>query len=156
MLLQSATKLLRHCTQIGQHQRTKESTLFPMSPPFKVGVFVVLHRQLEQRHNIAWRGRGRRSDIFSFKVRKTSKETLQGKVSQLILSPIVDRPCPYLNGVENNFLAIILILSLKNAQIDCTKSVLVRSIKARKSAVTNLSHYAIFFVAIILKTKPLF
>ena len=32
----------------------------------------------------------------------------------------------------------------------------VRSIKARKSPVTNLSHHAIFFVAIILMTKPLF
>ena len=30
----------------------------PLFPPFKVGVFVVFYRYLEQRHNIAWRGSG--------------------------------------------------------------------------------------------------
>ena len=38
----------------------------PLSPPFKVGVFVVFYRYLEERHNIAWRGWGRKRYIFPF------------------------------------------------------------------------------------------
>ena len=43
--LRSVRKLLRHCTQIGSLQRTKQSTpLPPPLAPFKVGVFVVFCR----------------------------------------------------------------------------------------------------------------
>ena len=52
----------------------------PPSPPFKVGVFVVFYRQLEQGHNIARRGWGKKAIFPPFEVNKTS---------QLILSPIV-------------------------------------------------------------------
>ena len=61
-----------------------------LSPPFKVGVLVVFYRQLEHRHNIAWRGLGRKSYIPSFEVSKTLKSPVQGEVSQLILLPIVE------------------------------------------------------------------
>ena len=43
----------------------------PLSPPCKVGVFVVFYRQLEQGHNIAWRGWGRKAIFPPFKVNKT-------------------------------------------------------------------------------------
>ena len=43
----------------------------PLSPPFKVGVFVVFYRQLEQGHNIARRGRGRKAIFPPFEVNKT-------------------------------------------------------------------------------------
>ena len=43
----------------------------PLSPPFKVGVFVVFYRQLEQGHNIAWRGWGRKAIFPPFEVNKT-------------------------------------------------------------------------------------
>ena len=36
------------------------------SPPFKVRVLVVFYRQLEQWHNIEWRGWGRKNVIFPF------------------------------------------------------------------------------------------
>ena len=42
----------------------------PLSPPFKVGVFVVFYRQLEQGHNIAWRGWGRKAIFPPFEVNK--------------------------------------------------------------------------------------
>ena len=43
----------------------------PLSPPFKVGVFVVFYRQLEQGHNIARRGWGRKAIFPPFEVNKT-------------------------------------------------------------------------------------
>ena len=43
----------------------------PLSPPFKVGVFVVFFRQLEQGHNIAQRGWGRKAIFPPFEVNKT-------------------------------------------------------------------------------------
>ena len=61
----------------------------PLSPPFKVGVFVVFYRQLEQGHNIARRGWGRKVIFPPFEVHKTEKSPLLGEVSELILSPIV-------------------------------------------------------------------
>ena len=42
----------------------------PLSPPFKVGVFVVFYRQLEQGHNIAQRGWGRKAIFPPFEVNK--------------------------------------------------------------------------------------
>ena len=42
-----------------------------LSPPFKVGVFVVFYRQLEQGHNIARRGWGRKAIFLPFEVLKT-------------------------------------------------------------------------------------
>ena len=62
----------------------------PLSPPFKVGVFVVFYRQLEQGHNTLHRGDGGGKLYFLlFEVNKTLKSPVLGKVSQLILSPIV-------------------------------------------------------------------
>ena len=43
----------------------------PLSPPFKVGVFVVFYRQLEQEHNIARRGWGRKAIFAPFEVNET-------------------------------------------------------------------------------------
>ena len=43
----------------------------PLSPPFKVGVFVVFYRQREQGHNIARRGWGRKAIFPPFEVNKT-------------------------------------------------------------------------------------
>ena len=43
----------------------------PLFPPFKVGVFVVFYRQLEQGHNIARRGWGRKAIFPPFQVNKT-------------------------------------------------------------------------------------
>ena len=43
----------------------------PLSPPFKVGVFVVFYRQLEQGHNIAQRGWGRKAIFPPFGGNKT-------------------------------------------------------------------------------------
>ena len=43
----------------------------PLSPRFKVGVFVVFYRQLEQGHNIARRGWGRKAIFPPFEVNKT-------------------------------------------------------------------------------------
>ena len=37
-----------------------------LSPQFKVGVFVVSYRKLEHRHNLAWRGWGRKSYFSPF------------------------------------------------------------------------------------------
>ena len=45
----------------------------PLSPPFKVGVFVVFCRQLEQRHNIAWRGWGGKDIFPTFEVSKKAQ-----------------------------------------------------------------------------------
>ena len=60
----------------------------PLSPPFKVGVFVVFYRQLEQGHNIARRGWGRKAIFLLLKLIKRKKSPVLGEVSQLILSPI--------------------------------------------------------------------
>ena len=43
----------------------------PLSPPFKVGVFVVFYRQLEKGHNIAQRGWGRKAIFPPFGGNKT-------------------------------------------------------------------------------------
>ena len=43
----------------------------PLFPPFKVGVFVVFYRQLEQGHNIARKGLGRKAIFPPFEVNKT-------------------------------------------------------------------------------------
>ena len=43
----------------------------PLSPLFKVGVFVVFYRWLEQGHNIARRGWGRKDIFPPFEVHKT-------------------------------------------------------------------------------------
>ena len=43
----------------------------PLSPPLKVGVFFVFYRQLEQGHNIARRGWGRKAIFPPFEVNKT-------------------------------------------------------------------------------------
>ena len=59
-----------------------------LSPPFKVGVFVVFYRLLEQGHNIARRGWGRKAIFPPFQVNKTYKCPVLGEVFQLILSPI--------------------------------------------------------------------
>jgi len=61
----------------------------PLSPPFKVGVFVVFDRQPQQRHNIAWRGWGRLYFPL-LKSTKHQKAPLGQSVSQLILSLIAD------------------------------------------------------------------
>ena len=61
----------------------------PLSPPFKVGVFVVFYRQLEQGHNIAQSGWGRKAIFPPFEVNKTLKDPVLGEVSHLILLPIV-------------------------------------------------------------------
>ena len=50
----------------GVTSENKRICTAPLSPPFKVGVFVVFHRKLEHRHNIAWRGWGRKSYISPF------------------------------------------------------------------------------------------
>ena len=71
---------------ISENQRIRTP---PLSPPFKVGVFVVFYRQLEQGHKIARRGWGRKAIFFPFEVNKTEKSPPLGEVSQLILSPIV-------------------------------------------------------------------
>ena len=51
----------------------------PLSPPFKVGVFVVFYRQLEQGHNIAQRGWGRKAIFPPFEVNKTQKKNSFGR-----------------------------------------------------------------------------
>ena len=38
----------------------------PLSPPFKLGMFVIFYRQLKQPHDIAWRGWARKSYIYLF------------------------------------------------------------------------------------------
>ena len=43
----------------------------PLSPPFKVKVFVVFYRQLEQGPNIVRRGWGRKAIFPPFEVHKT-------------------------------------------------------------------------------------
>ena len=65
----------------------------PLSPSFKVGMFVVFYRQLEQGHNIARRGWGRKAIFPPFEVHKTQKSPVLGEVSQLILSSIVACQC---------------------------------------------------------------
>ena len=51
---------------------TSENKTIHLPPPStsfvhsKLGYFVVFYRQLEQQHNMAWRGWGRKSFIFSF------------------------------------------------------------------------------------------
>ena len=50
---------------------SENKTIHPPPPPTsfvhsKLGYFVVFYRQLEQQHNIAWRGWGRKSFISSF------------------------------------------------------------------------------------------
>ena len=42
----------------------------PLSPPFKVEVFVAFYRQLEQGHNVARRGLGRKAIFPPFEVSK--------------------------------------------------------------------------------------
>ena len=61
----------------------------PLSPTFKVGVFVVFCWQLEQGHNIARRGWGRKAIFLLLKLIKHKKSPVLGEVSQLILSAIV-------------------------------------------------------------------
>ena len=63
----------------------------PPSRPFKVGVFLVFNRWLEQRHNVAWRGQGRKRFIFPLLSQQDVRDALQDKVSQLILWPIVGK-----------------------------------------------------------------
>ena len=53
---------------ISQNKRIRTP---PLSPPFKVGVFVVFYRQLDQGHNIARRGWGRKAIFPPFEVNKT-------------------------------------------------------------------------------------
>ena len=53
-------------------------------------MFVVFYRYLEQGHNIAGRGWGRKAIFPPFEVHKTLKSPVLGEVSQLILSSIVD------------------------------------------------------------------
>ena len=58
----------------------------PLSPPFKVGLFVVFYKWLQQWHYVTWRVWGRKSFIFLFWSWQNVRKVLQGKVSQLILS----------------------------------------------------------------------
>ena len=51
----------------------------PPSPPFKVGVFVVFYRQLEQGHNIARRGWGRKAIFPPLKLIKRKKAQFWAK-----------------------------------------------------------------------------
>ena len=53
---------------ISQNKRIRTP---PLSPPFKVGVFVVFYWQLDQGHNIARRGWGRKAIFPPFEVNKT-------------------------------------------------------------------------------------
>ena len=55
-------------------------TPFP-SPPIKVGVFVVFYRQLEQRHNTAWRGWREKLYFPLLKLVKCQKAPLGQSVS---------------------------------------------------------------------------
>ena len=57
------------------HFREQKNYTPPSSPPFKVEVFLVLiSRQLEQRHNIAWRGWGKKSYILPFNLRSVKRQ----------------------------------------------------------------------------------
>ena len=49
---------------------------------------------IEQGHNIARRGWGRKGTFPPFEVNKTQKSPVLGEVSQLILSPIVGKKGP--------------------------------------------------------------
>ena len=70
--LRSVTKLLLSNRVTSENKRIHTP---PSSPPFKVEVFLVLiSRQLEQRHNIAWRGQGKKSYILPFNLRSVKRQ----------------------------------------------------------------------------------
>ena len=60
------TLYLKRVTSENKRIRTP-----PLSPPFKVGVFVVFYRKLEQGPNIVRRGWGRKAIFPPFEVHKT-------------------------------------------------------------------------------------
>ena len=72
--LQSVTKLLRQCLQMGyfREQDNQHTSLFPCS--LKVGVFVVSYMLLEQWQNIASMGWGGERFIYPFESQQNTRK----------------------------------------------------------------------------------
>ena len=67
----AATRQQNFWQTVYSNSVTSENKTIHPPPPTsfvhsKLGYFVVFYRQLEQQHNIAWRGWGRKSFVFSF------------------------------------------------------------------------------------------
>ena len=67
-------KIVETLSSNGITSKNKTIRTPPPSRPLKVGVFLVFNRQLEQRHNVAWRGQGGKDLFPPFKVGETSDQ----------------------------------------------------------------------------------
>ena len=71
---QSATELLRLCTQIGSFQRTKECTTLPPPLHTKLGCLLFSAGSSNSGTNIAWRGWGRKSFTVPLSLKSVTRQ----------------------------------------------------------------------------------